>query len=61
MIAKIDADNCIGCELCVNTCPEVFKMEENKATVIADPVPESAENSCQEAADNCPVDVITVQ
>ena len=30
MKAKLDKDLCIGCGLCVSTCPEVFKMEEDK-------------------------------
>ena len=25
----IDEDVCIGCELCVNTAPEVFRMKED--------------------------------
>jgi ferredoxin len=40
MKAIVDADACIGCGLCENTCPEVFKMNApDIAEVIADPVP----------------------
>ena len=31
MKACVDPDICIGCSLCVQTCPEVFKMETDKA------------------------------
>ena len=37
MKAKVDENACIGCGLCENTCPEVFKMnEDNIAEVIVD-------------------------
>lgn len=61
MIAKIDADACIGCELCVQNCPQVFKMEDSKAVVSANPIPADAEASCQEATDNCPVTAIVLE
>lgn len=60
MRAQVDADTCIGCGLCVSICPEVFAMPEAVAEVIADPVPQSAEQSCSEAADACPVSSITL-
>jgi len=61
MKAKVDADLCIGCGLCVSTCPEVFKMQEDKAVVIATPVPKGAEDACKKAAEECPVTAITAE
>ena len=58
MKAKVDPELCIGCELCVNLCPEVFRMEDGKAVVFADPVPEAARESCQQAKEQCPVDAV---
>ena len=30
MKATIDRDACIGCELCVTICPEVFEMDDEQ-------------------------------
>ncbi len=60
MKAQVDKDTCIGCELCVDTCLEVFEMDGDKAIVIADPVPIAAEDTCQQAADECPVAAIII-
>lgn len=61
MKADVNAELCIGCDLCVQTAPLVFQMQEDKAVVIADPVPAEAEGSCKEAADSCPVNAIIAE
>ena len=61
MIAIVDEDTCTGCGVCTETCPEVFELVDDLAKVIADPVPEDAEDSCRQAADDCPVDAISIQ
>ena len=58
MKAKVDKDLCIGCSLCVATCPEVFKMEDDKAIAFVSVVPKAAEESCKKATDECPVTAI---
>ena len=51
-------EECIGCGMCQDTCPEVFKLNEetNVAEVIK---PEGGpEDLIQEAIDSCPVECI---
>ena len=61
MKAKIDENLCTGCGLCVDTCPEAFKMDDSLAKVIVVKVPENIWNTCREAADNCPVEAISIE
>lgn len=58
MNVKVVADLCIGCTACVDMAESVFKMEEDKAIVIANPIPGDDEDSAKEAAETCPVDAI---
>lgn len=54
----IDIDECIGCQSCVEICPDVFGFDDDteKAIVIRD---EGDPEECiQEAIDNCPVECI---
>ena len=61
MRIKIDEENCTGCELCVDTCPELFEMnEDGTAMVLVDEVPEDQEDCAREAAENCAVEAITL-
>ncbi len=62
MKASVDKELCLGCGLCVEVCPEVFEMnEDNKAETKVDPVPPEAEESCREAADQCPSSAIKIE
>ena len=61
MKASIDRDGCIGCGLCADTCPNVFRMaDDGLAEAYAPDVATQDEAAAQEAMDNCPVNVITV-
>lgn len=60
MKALVDHDICIGCGICATICPEVFKMNDDKATVIQKPVAPENEASAKEAAEACPVTAISL-
>jgi ferredoxin len=57
----VDEDTCIGCGLCAETCPEVFEMNDDKAKVKVDEIPQEVAESCKEAAENCPVEAIQIE
>jgi ferredoxin len=60
MKARVDPELCIGCNLCAETCAQVFRMEAEKAIVYVDTVPKEAEESCKKATEDCPVDAIII-
>ncbi len=60
MKAIVDAELCTACGLCEDTCPEVFEMTDDVATVKLDPVPAEQEDSCREAMASCPVEAISL-
>lgn len=61
MKVKVDQDACVGSEDCVHTCPEVFKMQGEKAVIIREEVPKEVEDKCQAASDACPAGAITIE
>jgi ferredoxin len=61
MKAVVDADLCTGCELCIDTCPDVFEMEDDIAKAIVDEVPAGAEETAKQAAEECPVEAIKIE
>jgi ferredoxin len=55
----VDEAICEGCGSCVEICPEVFEVVDEKAHVIG---PDKCNTcNCQEAADLCPVQAITIE
>ena len=55
---KVDADTCIACGACEETCPEVFEVDDY-STVKMEDVPAELEASALEAEEGCPVDAIS--
>lgn len=58
MAIVIDVDECMGCESCVELCPDVFAMDDDgeKATVTN---PDSDAECVEEAIDSCPAECIS--
>ncbi len=61
MKAIVNEETCTGCGLCEQVCPEVFELVAGIAKVKVDMVPGEYENTCQEAADSCPVEAISIE
>jgi len=58
----VDKELCIGCEVCVDICPEVFEIQDDLAVVkIDDDVPEDLEAAVEEAAEACAVEAIIIE
>ena len=60
MKVAVNAEECTGCELCVNSCPDLFELDGDVAKAKVDVVPEGAEECARQAAEDCPVSAITV-
>jgi len=61
MKASVNKETCIGCGLCADICPDVFEIKGPVAVAKPGKVSEDNEESCQQAADDCPVSAITVE
>lgn len=62
MRVTIKRDDCIGCELCVRRCPEVFKLDEEKiSSVILDPIPPKLQDIVKGIANSCPTNAINLE
>ncbi len=61
MKATIDRSGCIGCTLCTNIAPDVFRMaDDGLAEVYQTPIPEGSLDDAIQAKESCPVSVIDV-
>ena len=58
--AIVDQEKCIGCTLCVQICPEVFRMKGEKAEVFLSPLPDQYKESAMQASRECPVEAIII-
>jgi len=55
----IDQDECLGCEACVETCPNAFIMDEEKGKAAVKDGADPDEECVDEAIASCPAECIT--
>ena len=56
---SVDLDRCVGSQLCLWTAPNVFALDANGQSTVADAGGDSAAQIL-EAAEQCPTEAITV-
>lgn len=57
-VPTVDHNLCIGCGMCVDLCPEVFALRDDKSWVIG---PDQCHTcDCEGAVDACPVSAISL-
>ena len=62
MKGYVDKDICIGCELCHDICPQVFKMDDDgKAIADENEIQDSVIEFAKEAEQQCPVEAIKIE
>ncbi len=62
VIPVVNKEECISCGNCVDLCPEVFNWDDDgKAEVIDASGCGTKCPDCQEAADSCPTNAITIE
>jgi len=57
-VPRVDANLCLGCGLCVTTCPEVFELGDDGKSFVKNPHGCKTCN-CEEAIDDCPAHAIS--
>ena len=59
----VDQDLCIGCLLCVDICPGVFRIHDGLSTPVHEggAVPDEHLGCAEESVDVCPVEAITLE
>ena len=61
MRAIVDPELCTGCELCVNSCPDIFEMDGDIARVKVELVADAAMDCARQAAEECPATAIKIE
>jgi ferredoxin len=57
----IDVEECTGCGLCADICPEVFEMKDDKAVVKTTDVSDDVLEEAKDAQESCPAEAITIE
>ncbi len=60
MKVKIDEEQCTGCGICSDTCPEIFELGDDDLAHVKNPNPTDM-NCAKEAAESCPTEAIIIE
>jgi ferredoxin len=60
MKAKVDRDLCIGSAMCIATAPDVFELDDEGLSYVADP-DAGDDDLLRDAAEGCPVQAIILE
>ncbi|MDR1875682.1 MAG: ferredoxin [Synergistaceae bacterium] len=60
MKVSVDQQRCIGCGVCSQVCPEVFRVDEAAGVAVV-MSPDSDDPCAKEAESSCPVSCIRVE
>lgn len=61
MKAKVNQDNCIGCGVCEQLCPTIFRINENGVSEVYAKITQEDESNVETASTSCPVSVIEIE
>ena len=61
MRVKVDPQMCSGTGLCEQTCAKVFEIVDGVSRVKIKNVPSQFEQSCRDAAEDCPTMAISIE
>ncbi|HTY91535.1 MAG TPA: ferredoxin [Methanocella sp.] len=61
LVPKVDKELCISCGNCVDLCPDVFVWDDEGKAEVSNPGGCSTQCNCQEAAESCPTDAISLE
>ncbi len=62
MRVVVNSDLCEANEVCVSLCSEVFQLgEEDRATVLLDPIPENLRGAVAKAVSLCPRQALSLR
>ncbi len=56
----IDREECLGCESCVEICPEIFGFDETEQKAYVKHFEGCSDDLIQEAIDSCPAGCISI-
>jgi len=61
MLALVNTERCTGCGVCVDACPQVFRISLDSAFAYGNPIPHAIKTEVRNIAANCLVNAIVIR